>query len=764
MPRVTPILASFAGGEIAPEMYARVDIRKHAIAARKMENIVLLPQGPATRIPGTRFVCNTRNDLRAWLLGFVFSTVQAYVIEATDQVFRFMKASIDGTPGGRIENPPGTPVAVATPWTEALLPTLRWTQSADTMYLVQQTTAPRKLTRTSHIAWSLTTPTLKDGPYLDERTDITVTPSATSGSVTLTASAALFAATDVGRAIRLRHSGTWSWLAITAFTSTTQVTATVQSVETGSAVTTASASSGFRLGAFFGGNYPAVVAFFQQRLVLAATPSDPKTVWGSRTGSFEDFTPTKADGTVEDDHGFTFTLTEGGVNAIRWLSPGSVLAIGTSDGEFVMRASTQDEAITPTNVVVRLQSTRGSAEHVPVRIDDQVLYIARARRRLHEFAYNFEADRYRSPDMTLLARHVARPKLARLAWQADPWGVCWATRDDGALIGFTYLRDQDVTAWHRHPKTNGAVLDVCVVPGAGEDELWLVVERTIGGATKRFVERLAAAFEPDNPTDQEYGVFVDSSLELDNTVAQTLTPGAGATVKGTTGVGFTAGGGAFVAGDVGREIRLRWLDASDAKNPRYRWARARITGYTSATVVSGTILAAFPSLAAIAADGWHLTVTTVSGLDHLEGQTVQILADGAAHPDKVVSAGAVALDRPTAVAQVGLGYTSYLETVQPEAGAADGTATTRQKRAHQLGLMFVNTLGASFGDSESASREVLPFRTGADAMDAPPPLFTGPKRRIFPGGWTDDLRFVVEQTQPLPLTIAALVPRIVTND
>ena len=756
MPRVTPILTTFNGGEMSALLYGRVDFKKYPNSCRLLENMIPLAQGPATRRTGTRYVSDTRNHLAAWLLPFEFSTVQAYVIEATDQKFRFFKDR------GRIESPPGTPIEVATPYLEADLPALRWAQAEDTMYLVQAGHQIRKLTRSSHTAWTLSTVQLLDGPYLDEKVNLTITPSAASGSVTLLASAALWSAADVGRSVRLKHGSTWSWFIVTAYTDTTHVTADVKAIGTGAATTSATASAAYRLGAFYSGNWPQLVAFYEERLLFAATSAQPRTIFASRVGLFEEFSPSKADGTVEDDYAYTFTLTEGGVNALRWMSAGQTLAVGSSDREVILRASSLDEAITPTNVTARSQSTRGSAAHIPVRVDDQVLYIAKARRRLYEFAYNFEADRYRSPDMTLLATHLAQPKLKGLVWQGDPFGMVWAWRDDGVLLGFTYLRDQDVTAWHRHPLagTDVKVLSAAVIPGDGEDELWLVVERTIDGATRRFVEVLTYAFAPDNATDLEYGVFVDASLQLDNAIALELTPGAGATVRGTTGVVFTSGGAAFVVGDVGREIRRRYLDAATGT---FKWARAQITGYTSATQVAAKILSAFPSTAAIAAGGWHLTVTTITGLSHLEGQTVQILADGATHPDRVVAAGAIALARPVAIAQVGLGYASRIETMNLEAGAADGTAQTRQQRIHQLGILFVDTVGARFGSS-AEDLETIPFRSGADAMDAPPPLFTGTKRVAFPKGYDDGVRIRIEQLQPLPLTVAALVPRVVTND
>lgn len=745
MPRVSPIFTNINGGEVSPLLHGRVDLAKYPNSYATVENFLPLAQGPAARREGFRYIANTRNDAVARLIPFEFSTVQAYVIEATDLKFRFYK--------GRAQIVSGTPVELAVPYAAADLAALRWAQSADVLYLAHQSHAPRKLTRTSHTSWSISTVAFLDGPYLDVRSDLTITPSGTSGSVTLTASAALFAAGDVGRLVRLKHGSTWSWCEITAYTSTTQVTATVKST-----ATTASASAAFRLGAFYPGNYPAVVTFFEERLTWANTPAQPQTIWASVSGDYENMAPSDAGGTVADDSALTFTISDDRVNAIRWLSAGAKgLAIGTVGGEFTMQATSLGEVVTPSNVTVRRETTRGSADVPPVRIGAAVLFVQRARRKLFEFVYNFEADGQVAPEMTLLAGHVVRAKIAALAWQGEPRSVLWCAMDDGTLAGMTYMRDQQVIGWHRHPLggTGAKVLSLACIPGADEDDLYAVVERTVNGSTVRFVEVTDGEFWPDNATDREYAFFVDAGATYDSPVAQTLT------LSATTGssVTATAGGGTpFSAGDVGREIRHRWLDAASRT---YRTAVAVITAYGSATVVTVTITAAFPATS-LAASTWRLTVTTVSGLSYLEGETVAVLADGAAHPDCVVASGAIALARKAAIVQAGLPYTSLLTSLDLESGSADGTAQGKRKRIHEVVVRFHATLGAEVGAvlTEGTVFDRIEFRAGAAAMDAPPPLFTGDKPVVFPQGWAREARVSIRQTQPLPCTIAAIMPRL----
>jgi hypothetical protein len=153
----------------------------------------------------------------------------------------------------------------------------------------------------------------------------------------------------------------------------------------------------------------------------------------------------------------------------------------------------------------------------------------------------------------------------------------------------------------------------------------------------------------------------------------------------------------------------------------------------------------------------------ISGLDWLEGQTVQILADGAAHPDRVVTSGAVTLQREASVVHVGLPYDSVLQTNRIEAGAGDGTAQGKTKRVNKVVIRFLNTLGALAGPDE-ANLDEIEFRSGSDPMDEAPPLFTGDKLVEWPDGYNFDGYVMVQQRQPLPMTVVAIMPQLHTFD
>jgi hypothetical protein len=682
MPKASPIQTNFTGGEFAPTLDGRVDLRKYANACRQLRNMYPLMHGPAVRRAGTRFIAGAKSAAsRSRLIPFEFSVTQAYVLELAGSVIRVFKDH------GQVEASPGVPVEIASPYAAADLAGLRFAQSADVLYLVHAGHRPRTLTRTSHISWTLADFVFNDGPYLAVNVGTTtVTPSALTGSVTLTASTALFAAGDVGRLLRWRASASanWGWGRITAFTSATQVAFSWVAAAGGSA----GASIHWRLGAWSDTTgWPAVVTFFQDRLCFAGARNTPQRIDMSRTGDYSSFTPSEPDGTVVDDHGVAVTLNANDVNVVRWLADDEKgLIAGTVGGEWLIRPSSLGEAITPANIQASRSTNFGSADIAPVRVGKAILYVQRARRRLREHAFVFEDDGFRSPDVSLLATHLPPPGIVEMAFQQEPDSLLWLVRADGRLLGLSYARDQEVVGWHQHvlggwadgAHTEPAVVEsvACIpAPDGGRDELWLVVRRHIDGADARTIELMAAPLGDDEPTASAFYVDCGASYQ-----------GAPATV--------------------------------------------------------------------------------ISGLDHLEGETVAVLADAATHPDRVVAGGAITLERAAATVHVGLGYVSTLETMSLEAGSATGTAQGKTKRLHRCAIRLHRSLGLRAGPSADALDAVpqTQFRPPSTPMDTPPALFTGDADMAWPSGYERAGRVTIECRDPLPATVVAVMPQVVTQD
>src|SRR6266550_109222 len=493
MARVRVIQNALNAGEFSPLLEGRSDLAKYHSGAKTIENLICAKFGGVSRRPGTHFVAEVKTSAkRTRLIPFIFSTVQAYIIEVGDQYVRFYRNN------GRVENPPATAIEVATPYLEAEVFDIHFTQSADTMYLAHSLHAPMKLTRTSDIAWTLTAIDFQDGPYLPEKTDLTITPSAVTGvGITLTASSAVFLAGHVGSIWRLKQGAVWGYAKVTAFTNTTHVTATV--VKDFSAATP---SVAYREGAWCTvRGFPGSVTFFQQRLWWACTTNNPDTIWGSQTSEYENMDP----GTALDDESVTFTLASNKVNAIRWIAPSRALLSGTTGQEWNISGGDPTVPITPANPNARAETTHGSSTVSPIQVHNATLFLQRAGNRLREYTYDFPTDSYSAPDMTLLCEHVTKGGIIQMDYQQERDSVIWLVRADGTLVGITYERQQDVVAAHRHitgtigDLSDGNFESVAVIPHptVDEDQTWVIVKRRFLAAPKSITSWSSVPFGGD---------------------------------------------------------------------------------------------------------------------------------------------------------------------------------------------------------------------------------------------------------------------------
>ena len=752
MARVAVQLTNFTGGELSPRLDGRNDLNKYSSGCKTLENMIIYPHGSAARRSGSRFIAEVKSSAaKTRLIPFEFSTTQTYMMEFGNQYIRFYKdngqilegdktisgatqanpvvitATSHGYSNGdeisitnvagmtelnnkrylvankttntfEITNVDGTNIngtsftaytsggvanrvyEISTPYLTAELFDIKYAQSADVMYITHPNHEVEKLSRTGHTSWTLSDVDFTKGPMQDANTtDTTLNPgqSAVGTGISLVASAVTginsgsgFLSTDVGRFVFL-HGG---YAKITGVTDTTNATITIIT-----ALSSASATADWRLGSFSDTTgHPSSVTFFEQRLVFAGTSNEPQTLFFSRSGDYENM-DANIGGTIADDDAIIYTIASNQVNAIRFMTATRTLIVGTAGGEFTVSGGGTDVAITPTNILIKKQSNHGAANVDAISAGNATLFLQRAKRKIRELAYNFDVDGYLAPDMTILAEHITEGGITQMAYQQEPNQIVWMTRSDGQLIGLTYQREQQVTAWHRQifggsfGSGNAVCESVAVIPTDDtEYQVYVIVKRTINSITRRYVEYLNNFdfTETDNTTFN----FLDSQLDYSG----------------------------------------------------------------SAT-------------------------TTITGLEHLEGQTVSILADGSTHPDKTVSSGAITLDRSSTKVKVGLSYTSLLQTMRLDAGAANGTSQGKTKRIYDISLRLFESVGVEVGPDLN-NMERIPFRSSADDMDTAIPVFTGDKEIEFRGNYETDGFIFVRQTQPLPLTVLSLYPNLVTND
>ena len=516
--------------------------------------------------------------------------------------------------------------------------------------------------------------------------------------------------------------------------------------------------------------WPSQVNFYKERLVMGRGQN----VWLSVSGDYENFASKDESGNVVADMAISLTLQSDKVNNLQWMSSNDALLCGTAGGEFAVQSITTNLPFGPDNVTAPAISSFGSRNMVPVKVGEATLFVQRSGIKLRDVVYDYISNKFNSADQNVMADHITQGGLTQIAFQQEPYSIVWAVRSDGRLLAMTYSREQfdspPYGGWHNHPVggTYGSgpaiVESVAVIPApaADKDEVWLIVKRTINGVTKRYVEYLE--YERRFNDDPQDAFYVDCGLTLDNSVQTTLQPGTGADVAGTTGVIFTAGAAAFASTDVGREIQVRyWTLNDDGKTRTYASSRALITGYTSTTVVTATILQPFQSTALIASGGWRKTAVTITGLSHLEGQTVAINGDGATYPQQVVTGGSITLSTPAGKAQIGLPQRARLQTMRLNAGAGDGTSQGKTARINKASVRLLETLGCKFGPSFTSMDEI-DFRAVADAMDGPPALFTGDQLVDFDGDYSTNPWVCLETTEPQPCTVIAIMPIVSTYD
>lgn len=722
MARLTLLQTNFTAGEVSPRMLGRVDIARYQNGAEFMENCWPLVHGGAKRRDGTLFSAAAKfSDKRARLIPYVFNKNQAYMVEFGDLYVRFFY-----TTGAPIETSPGVLLELVSPYTEAMLDDLEYVQGADTMFIFHKSVPVYRLRRVTNTEWTLaaapfvTTPFAEAG--LSFATSATLDSVAIGAGRTFTSSASAFLASDVGRQITAGGGiaeitavgsptvatvtiivafastsiAAWQmslspqatctasakdplgkiitltldiagWRAadvgkyvkingglvqITVYTSPTVVSGVIKAALTSVVASTPNAWSLESAVWNATDGYPSTGTLYEQRLACAGSINYPQTIWLSRTGEYLNF-----ELGTQDDDAMSFTVASDQINPVAHLAQIKVLIALTYGGEFSLTGGVE-KAIAPTNIQVKNQSVYGVNSVRPVRVGNELLFMQRSNRKLRAMAYKYDSDAYGSPDMSVLAEHITEGGITNMAYQQEPESILFLVRADGVMPTMTVDRDQDVIGWARQT-TNGLFESVAAIPTEEGEQVWVIVNRTIGGVVKRYVERFSST------------VPVDCGI------------------TGTSGPG---------------------------------------------------------------ADVW-------TGLDHLEGKTVDIVADGVVMQQQIVTGGQVTLPRDAFAVQIGLHYKTTIKTLTPEVQGSTGSMQGSSMRIGEVTLRFLQTIGCKLNGQTIAFRNL-----GAEALDKPPALFTG-SHRLEKLGWErGEAQLLIEQDQPLPFHLLSVTKKITFND
>lgn len=413
--------------------------------------------------------------------------------------------------------------------------------------------------------------------------------------------------------------------------------------------------------------WPRLVGFYESRMFFASTKTQPDTIFGSRTDGFTptsaDFKQSRGNDTVEDDHAIVRTLNDAKVNVPAWMIVDEQLILGTARGLVRIAGPSVDEPITPAGSTARrIPGTKPAGKGVrPVVADDAIIYVSPAGRRLYEYLQG-------NPVRTLNARasHVGGAPIVRIAWCGEPYARCYALDAAGRLWCLVYERTEGVIAWSRITPggrfgEGPAIVESIesVNDAAGNERLAVIIKRTINGATFRSIERLALDFDADIMQADE-ACLVDAARRYDrwNKTATTVTITATAGASRGDACSGAASSGAPFAGMAGEELHIRKFAPPLSADDVTGVLRVQIVTITGGGTGFTGVLLSDPdeneTLINSAREQWGFAISTLTGLDHLEGEEAGVQADGVDYGLFTVSGGAIVLPEKIMAGYAGL--------------------------------------------------------------------------------------------------------------
>jgi hypothetical protein len=755
---------AFSGGVMSPEMFGRIDDVKFQTGAAKLRNFVATPQGPAENRPGFSFVREVKDSTKQTrLIPFTYSTTQTMVIEMGEGYIRFH------TQGGTLLSG-GSPYEISNPYTQGDLFDLHYVQSADVLTLVHPNYAPRELRRLGATNWTLTAinfatpiaaPTgLSVSRYIPasasvnadtyNQMDYVVTAVAADGISVSPASSSAGVSTNI-YVTGAYNTITWSAVSGAArynvykklggifgyIGNTTTTTMIDDNISPDLGLTPPIYETEFAST----GNYPGAVSYFEQRRCFAGSINEPQKIWMTKSGTESDLSYGLP---IRDDDRIEFRVAAREANTIRHVVPLTQLILLTGSAEWRV-SSVNSDAITPTSISVRPQSYIGASNVQPVIINNSLVYGAARGGHIRELGYSWQSNGFITGDLSIRAAHLFDTyDIVDMCFSKAPQPLIWFVSTSGNLLGLTYIPEQQIGAWHHHD-TDGTFESCTCVAEGNEDVLYVIVKRLINGSYVRYVERM----ETREITTLDKCFFVDSGATYNgtNTTSVTMTVSGGTTWGPADTLTITASAAKFTGtGDINDAIVL-----TDSAGILYK---LRIVGYTSSTVVTARVDKVLPAeLRSTATAVWNFARNSISGLSWLEGKTVSILADGAVHPQRVVTSGTVTLEVAANIVTVGLPYESDLQTL-PLALQIDGFGQGRYKNINKAWLRVFQSSGIFVGPD--ANNLVEAKQRTSEPYGSPPALKSDEILVMLTPTWAASGQVYIRQKDPLPLTIVGL--------
>lgn len=733
--KATPIQSSFNAGEWAPELSGRTDLAKYGNSCYRMENCIPLVQGPARRRAGSHFVQEVKSSgVKTWLVPFEVASDQAYVLEFGQFYIRFYANRapvVSGLSPVEIASPYTTPDLIRDDGTFAL----SFVQSADVLYIAHPNFQTRKLSRTGPNTFVLSLLDAKGGPFEDIDPDQTITMQASTtaftGGVTITASASIFTPQDIGKRILIEQNivdANTQWEVSKTITLNQIVRSDGKNYRAANAGTTGTVRPVHTLGTRSDGavNWQFLDPGYGWAQITGYT--SPTVVVGSIDSPF----PNGAVTTPSNRWAFSSWSDAAGWPSHVTFFRERLCFARASDQKLWFSVAGDFEDFSPKDAGGNVVADQA----ISIRIDsdkiDTIQWMAPA----DALIVGTSGAEHAIREMT--TNEAFGPGNVKIAKQSN-YGSCGMTPAfAGATIMFaqrsgrklrTYQYDfsrdtydgADMSALAPHFFRRGFKITQACYQQDPYSIIWSVrndglllgftfdqeqsVQAWHRHTFKGEVESIVSIPSPDGGRDDVWMI----TKRIINSITRRYV----------------------------EYLDEEWDDSLPLSDAFY--------------VDSGLTYNGAP-------------ITVVSGLGHLEGEVVDVLADGAPRPRNQVIGGQITLDRPASKLAVGIPCPAKVATMRLEAGAADGTAQGKIKRITHVTFRFMMTLGGKFGPSED-KLETIDFRSGSDPMDqAPPTLADGDKRQAWNSGYEKEARVWYVNDQPLPFTLNAIIPEVNTQD
>jgi hypothetical protein len=485
--------------------------------------------------------------------------------------------------------------------------------------------------------------------------------------------------------------------------------------------------------------YPRSVGLYEQRLIFGGTTAQPQTIWMSEIGIFDGF------GIGPDDEdSIEIDLVSNEVNEINWIAAGRDLVIGTSGGEMTVNSGSST-SVSPNTIQLQPRTYHGSTRQQVLNIKDEVIFLQGSNRKIRSFRYDFNVDGYVGEALTFLAEHITEGGVEELAYAQEPDTILYAVTTNGELLSSTYDRPKKVIGWGRYT-TDGNYENVQTITKDEEDQVWTVVNRTINSNTRRYVELFTFGTGED-----DLDGFSDTHLTLSTPVAISgITVADPAVVTTGTSHGYSNGDSVIIK-DLQDPLSSD-LDSTKTNMSSLNQGTYIVANKTSTTFELTNVDTSGYNSYGSSGNVWSKS-TTISGLDHLEGKTVQIKVDGATHADKVVSSGALTLDASGGEVVIGLPYTTTIKTLNTEFDVGLGSMQGQRARwARPLIRVYKSTRALVNG-------EFLPARNTANLLGQRVPLFSG-YLEYGSLDWDSTTSLTITVSDPLPFKLTGITGTI----